>query len=121
MGITSFFKNTAETKEVHKDTDLRSHYYKANYKQIKQHIINYCEENDYTVRNIDDDHKEIYVQSRRFHIMVSILGLRPFETAVDFKIQMYTIAGFNRPKKHILTFYEYLDQHLQFKGTSLHP
>ena len=121
MGVMSFFNNTAESKELHSEVALRSRYYKTNYQKSKAVVIEYAGTINANVRNIDDVHREVFLQHNRFHIIVSFVQINPYETSVDFKVEYYGLIGMNRPVKRILDFYAYLDKNLQFKGTSLHP
>lgn len=121
MSVKSFFRNTAETKELHSLVGLRSRYYKTNYQKAKAVVLEYAKENKLDPRHIDDAHKELLLQSGRFHIIVSFVQVTPIETSVDFKVEFYAIFGFNRPIKKIISFYEYLDKNLSFKGVGLHP
>ncbi len=121
MGVGSFLSNVAETAELHSVIGLRSRYYKTNYANAKAQVIEYIKEIKATLRNVDDEHKEIFIQSNRFHIIVTFVQVTPIETSIDFKVEMYSMFGFNRPQKKIANFYEYLDKNLTFKGVSLHP
>lgn len=121
MAGMSFLNNLAETKELHSDAVLRTHYYKTNYQKAKAVVIEYANEIKANVRNIDDEHREIFLQSDRYHIIVSLVQVSPIETSVDFKVEQYGIIGMNRPKKRIVEFYAYLDKNLTLKGVSLHP
>jgi hypothetical protein len=121
MGFTSFFQSTAESKELHTVTGLRSRYYKTNYQKAKAVVLEYAKQIRLNVRNIDDTHKEIFLQDNRYHVIVSLVQVNPIETSVDFKVEYYGIVGMNRPANKILEFYKYLDANLSFKGTSLHP
>ena len=121
MGLFSFINNTAETKELHADVDLRSRYYKTNYQKVKAVVLEYAKDINVDVRNIDDAHREIFLQGSRYHIIVSMVQVTPIETSVDFKVEQYGLMGFGRPKKRILEFYAYLNQSLTFKGVGLHP
>lgn len=116
-----FLSPLAETKELHSDVTLRSHYYKTNYQKTKAVIIEYAKEHKIDVRNIDDEHKELFLQASKYHVIVSMVQVTPYETSVDLKVELYTMVGFNRPKKKIIALYEYLDKQLQFKGIGLHP
>jgi hypothetical protein len=120
MAIT-FFKTIAETKELHAIGTLRSRYYKTNYKAVKEAILEYASANKLTTKHVDDEHKEIYLQGTRYHIMVSVVQINPIETSVDFKVQHYGLIGMNRPIQRIDSFYQFLDTKLPFKGVGLHP
>jgi hypothetical protein len=121
MGFLSFFQTIAESKELHTDPQLRSRYYKTNYRKVKAVILEYAEQQGLQVRNIDDDHRELFLQGPRYHVIASIVQVNPYETSADFKVEVYGLAGFGRPKKLIREFYQHLDQHLMFKGVGLHP
>lgn len=121
MGFFSFLSNTAETRELHSEVQLRSRYYKTNYAKAKAVVIEYAEKNKMVVRNVDDDHRELFLQGDRFHIIVVFVQVTPIETSVDFKVETYGLAGWGKPKKRIVALYQYLDQNLAFKGIGLHP
>lgn len=121
MGFMSFISNTAETQELHSNPSLRSRYYKTNYKKAKALLLEYVAASKANVRNIDDEHREIFIQNDRFHIIVSFVQISPIETSVDLKVEVYKIAGFNRPYKKIQEIYAYFNKNLDFKGTGLHP
>lgn len=121
MGLKSFINSLAETKELHSDITLRSRYYKANYSKIKNVIMKYAELNKLDVQNVDDVHREILLQSRKYHIIISIVQVSPIESSVDLKIEVYSMIGMGRPRKQIINFYSYLDTNLEFKGVGLHP
>lgn len=121
MGAGSFLSNIAETKELHKDGPLRSRYYKTNYKKAKAAVLKYAETLKVEVRHEDDAHKELFLQGGRFHIIFSFVQVTPIETSIDIKVEQYGLMGMNRPRKHILNCYNYLDKQLDLKGVSLHP
>lgn len=121
MSISSFLNNAAETRELHKVSELRSRYYKTNYAKSKARVLEYVKTIDAEVRNIDDAHKEIFIQSGKFHIIFSFVQVNPIETSIDIKVDQYGLMGMHRPRKRIIAIYKYLDTHLQYKGVSLHP
>lgn len=121
MSVGSFFGTIDETQELHVVRELRSRYYKTNYKKAKAMAIEYTKAINVNVTNIDDEHREILLQSKRYHIIVSIVQVTPIETSIDLKVEMYGLFGFHRSRKIIISFYEYLDRNLQFKGVGLHP
>ncbi len=121
MGILDMLKTIAETKELHTEPQLRSHYYKTNYKIAKDAIISYAIKQKLEIKHVDDVHKEIFLQGPRYHVICSVVEVNPIETSIDLKVEIYGVLGMNKPKKIILGFYQYLDKKLPFKGTSLHP
>lgn len=121
MGFFDFFSNEAETRELHKNIELKSRYYKASFKKIKDQIEVYCKNNKIAMEHIDEAHGEVFLQTSNYHVIVSIVQMNPLESSVDMKVQTYSLIGRNIPKKTILKIYEFLDSKLQFKGTNLHP
>lgn len=121
MGFMSFIGNSAETSELNSIGSLRSRYYRANYAKTKAIIQEMANEFKLDIRNVDDQHGEILLQSNKFHIVVTIISVNPIETSVDFKVLMYAFLGFNRPQKKIVEMYKYLDSKMTFKGVGLHP
>ncbi len=121
MSISSFLNNGAETRELHQVTGLRSRYYKTNYQKSKARVLEYAKTLECEVKNINDEHKEIFIQGRKFHIIFSFVQVNPIETSIDMKFEQYGLMGMHRPRKKIIEIYKYLDTHLPFKGVSLHP
>jgi hypothetical protein len=121
MSISSFISNSAETREVHQISGLRSRYYKSNYIRAKECILEYVKTIKAEVNNVDDVHKEIFIQGSRFHIIVSFVQVNPRETSIDIKVDQYGLMGMHRPRKRIIEMYKYTDSKLAFKGISLHP
>lgn len=121
MSLGSWLGTTAETKELHSVVSLRSRYYKTNYKKAKAVVIEYANQLKANIKHIDDEHRELLLQSDRFHIIVSFVQVTPIETSIDFKVEMYGLIGMHRPRRKIVAFYEYLDNNLPFKGVGLHP
>lgn len=121
MGFFDIFSNNAETKEQHNVIELRSRYYKSSYKKIKAEIEGYCAKENIKIKHIDDNHNEIFIQTNKYHMIISIVQLNPLESSVDIKVQTYRILGMNMPKKLIYNMYAVLNSKLTFKGTNLHP
>jgi hypothetical protein len=121
MGFFDFLSNNAETSELHSVMDLRTRYYKTSYKKVKEQVEAYAEEQNITVKHVNDVHGEIFLQTGNYHMIVSIIQVTPLETAVDMKVQTYKLMGMSLPKKLILQMYAFLNINLTFKGTSLHP
>lgn len=120
MGLMDLLTNFAETNERHQNKRLITRYYRSSYKKIKNVIIDYANEFNYIVSNIDDKHFEIFIQSTKFHIIITILQNNPLETAVDVKVQTYKVFGLNKPKSVIEDLFDFLDKKLEFKGVGLH-
>lgn len=112
MGALDFLKTTAETSEHAVNPALKSRYYKANYKALKEACLAYAKERKLRVENIDDEHRELFFKTRKFHVIVTILQLKPTKTSVDIKVQKYSFIGLNKPFREIDKLYEYLNTHL---------
>ena len=121
MSIKSFFSNSVETRELHSDPALRSNYYRNNLKDVVAALHQVADEMRLEVKNFDEIHKEMYMLGSGFDVIITITTINPIECAVDFKINFFTIAGFNRPRKKAIEFYSRLKNKLNFKGVSLHP
>lgn len=121
MGLLDFTKTLCETKELHQDKDLRTRYYKTGYTKVKEQVLRFCDNAGLIVKNINDEHGEILVQTSKLHCIISIIQITPLETACDIKVQTYGVFGMNIPRKTVLSIYDHLNKSLTFKGVSLHP
>ncbi|MFH5881035.1 MAG: hypothetical protein ACNA7U_07210 [Candidatus Izemoplasmataceae bacterium] len=119
MGIKSFLTTDIETKERKQDPLLQTHYFRHNYKTVKEAFLKYAETNQYVVKSINDTHHEIYVSKKNHYIIATITQINPAETGLDLKVGYETFFGLNRPKKTVLEIYTYMKSHLTFKGTGL--
>ncbi len=121
MGIREFLTNFAETSERHSKNILRTRYYRTRYSKVKEAVVDYAKRNDFIVNSIDDKHGEIFVQTTKFHLIISILQINALETGVDVKVQTYKIIGLNKPLSVIEHLFSFLDSVIEFKGVGLHP
>lgn len=121
MGLFGFMSTLEESKERHSSKDLMTHYYKCAYNKVKTAVLDYAKQQKLDVRSINDEHGEIYLQSRSYHMIVSIIQVNPLETAMDVKVQSYQVLGLYKPKKKIMDIYQYCNSKLTFKGVGLHP
>lgn len=121
MGITKFLSNFAETKERHQNKELRTRYYRTRYSKVKDAVIEYSNHYDFSINNIDDIHGEIFIQTTKFHLIISIIQVNPLESAIDVKVQTYKVFGMNKPQRTIENLFAFLDKKLEFKGVGLHP
>lgn len=117
----SLFATIAETRERHSDGRLQTPYYKANYATVKEAVKRLGLRMGYQVQGENDQHGELFLKSNRGHIIATIIQVLPTETAVDFKTQVYSMFGFKRPQKTIITMISKLKEELAYKGSGLHP
>ena len=121
MGIKEFLTNFAETSETHPKKILKTRYYRTRYTNVKSVIVDYANRNDFIINSIDDKHGEIFIQTTKFHFIISVIQVNVVETAVDVKVQTYKIIGMNKPINVIQHLFAFLDKKLEFKGVGLHP
>ena len=121
MSIRDFLSNNFETKDTHRIPKLKTRYYKTSYKKIKKALEEYCEKKDIHIKHTDDVHREIFIQTSKYHIIFSVVQVTPLESAIDMKIQTYKIMGMNKPVDIIWKLYQHFDSVLQFKGVGLYP
>jgi hypothetical protein len=121
MGLKDFVSNNKETKELHSDPQLRSRYYKTNFKKARLAVEAFADSKGIVIVNVDEAHGEMFLQTTKYHMIVSIVQVTPLETAVDVKVQTYQLIGRNVPKQRILDLYAHLNDALEFKGVGLHP
>ena len=121
MGFFDVFSNHAESSERHQEKALRTHYYKHNFKQVKDALKAYANTNQYPIKTEDDTHGEVSIETPSFHMIATIIEINPRETAIDLKVQTYRVVGLNKPKKIIQTTFEALNKTLTLKGVGLHP
>ena len=121
MGIRDYFSNNFETNDTHRIPKLKTRYYKASYKKIKIALEEYCDKTNVHIKHVDDAHKELFLQTNKYHIIFSVVQITPLESAIDMKIQTYKIMGMNTPIDIIWKFYQHLDSVLSFKGVGINP
>jgi hypothetical protein len=118
------FSKHAETSDKNKDGFLKTHYYKATFNQLFQSVEKvFREDADCRITTISKDHGEIAVEVDKpipCFLIVTIVSVRPLETAVDFHIstERFSPMG-NYPilKKRIISYYERINQLHTLIGT----
>ncbi len=120
-GIRALFnryKSECETGDQHVDTELRTHYYKSGFDKVFQKVVELYSSSSYRVMSESKDRGEITIEHNgnpNLFIVVTIVTVRPFETAVDFKLSTRSFSPLgNHPrlKKFVLTYYAELDKEL---------
>jgi hypothetical protein len=121
--LKDFFSTHQETREKHHNPDLKSHYYKTTYKNALQSIKSIIEQTPgMTVTSISEERGEMSVnidRPRKAFLIVTVISVRPYETAVDFTATTNTFlpTDFGYSRKVILDLYKKLDQKETFVGT----
>ena len=121
MSLRSFLSPMCETRELHTDPQLRTRYYRNNFKQVIEALKTVAAENQMELREVNEIHKEIYMVGNGFDVIITVALITPIEAGIDMKINYFSAIGFNKPKKKALQIYEQLKKLLAFKGLSLHP
>jgi hypothetical protein len=118
--FTGFFTNHNETRDNHKLEELRSHYYKTSPKKALEAVKEMFETMDgYKVTSTSEDRGELGIKGKRSFIVATVIGVRPFETAVDFSVTTDTLLlpiDFGHSKKVINKLYQTLDTKLPYNG-----
>ncbi|MRX71774.1 cytosolic protein [Bacillus lacus] len=123
--LQSIFSTHSETSENHPQEELRSRYYKTTAKKAVEVIENVLKDmNGVTVTSVSSERGEISVQvskPRKAFMIITIISVRPFETAVDFSVTTETPLPFDfgYSKNAILSVYQKIDQSLQYVGSGL--
>lgn len=85
-----YFNNHAESSDNHWDGKLRTHYFKTTKDRAFVTVENYFKNRKgCTINSTSKTHGEIiidYKGKRRAFVVVTIIMVRPFRTAVDFSI-----------------------------------
>jgi hypothetical protein len=121
MSISSFFATSCETRELHLDPELRTHYYRNSFRDVAAAFEMLAGKERFDVKSVDPIHGEIYLIGDGFDAIVTVAQINPIESGIDLKINYFSFTGLGRPKKKAIALFKTLDAHLKFKGVSLHP
>jgi hypothetical protein len=119
MGLFDFFIKDVETKDRHPKQEMRTHYYKVEYREAKEAILSYLSKKKIQVTNVNDNYGEILIEQPSYDIIISIKKVTVLEMAIDFKVTTKGLFGANRPFKLVNEWYQYLDKELRFVGVGL--
>jgi hypothetical protein len=121
MSLASFFLTSCETRELHVDPALRTHYYRNGFKDVLAAFERLSEQASLDVKNVDQTHGEVYLLGNGFDCIATVSRITPVESGIDFKVNWFGFSGLGRPKRKVVALYKILDSLLKFKGVSLHP
>jgi hypothetical protein len=113
--LQSFFSNHCETSDHHNDPILKSHYYKATAKQAIQTIKDFIHKNNgFELTSISEERGEMSIsvsKKRKAFMVITVISVRPFETAVDFSVTTETNLpmDFGYSKRLVQFMYKELD------------
>lgn len=111
------FSKQVETSDHQKDSSLNTHYYKATFNQIFPTIEElFRQDADCRITTVSKDHGEIAVEINKpipCFLIVTVVTVRPMETAVDFKIsseKFSPIGLYPVLRKRLISFYERINK-----------
>ncbi|TYR82189.1 cytosolic protein [Priestia megaterium] len=117
--VKAFFSNHSETSDQHSDSSLRTHYYKATASQVFKQVEGLLKEmNGVEILASYEERGEISFtvsKGRKAFVVITIISLRPFETAIDFSATTESKImplDFGYSKELIRTFYKHFDEKL---------
>lgn len=97
--LKKFFGNRAETREDHVDKTLQTRYYKTTKDRALDALENMFKNSQtYEVNSISKDHGEISLlkpKGRKAFIVVTVIMVKPFQTAIDFSVSSESIIPFD--------------------------
>jgi len=97
--LRKFFGNRAETREEHVDKTLQTRYYKTTKDRALDALENVFKNSQtYELNSISKDHGEISLlktKGRKAFIVVTVIMVKPFQTAVDFSVSSESILPFD--------------------------
>ncbi|MBM6617505.1 cytosolic protein [Bacillus suaedaesalsae] len=114
--IGQFFSNHCETGEKHEDPSLRTRYYKVtNSNAIKMIDELLSSEPGIKVTSVSKEHGELSVEMtspKKAFIVVSIISVRPYETAVDFSVTYEGLLSLGYTKVIVKKLYNMINEKL---------
>lgn len=121
MGFFDIFIKDIETSDKHRFSELRTHYYRCDYRIAKDAVERFLNQKKYKVSSVNDNYGEIFVENSSFHMIISLRKSAVINISVDIKVRVYGIIGAYKPHKLIKEIYTYLDKQLPFIGIGLQP
>ncbi|MFD1038090.1 cytosolic protein [Virgibacillus byunsanensis] len=116
--LTKYLDNHAETRENHQDSSLQTRYYKTTKDKGLKMLENYFRNSpDYKLNAVSSERGEISVitnKGRKAFIVVTVIMVRPFFTAIDFSVTTETVLpiDFGFSTKVIHQLYDQVNKEL---------
>ncbi|MDC3415735.1 cytosolic protein [Aquibacillus salsiterrae] len=116
--FNKYFNNHSETSDKHWDPKLKTHYFKTTkdkgFKAVEDYFRNSA---SFEVVAVSEERGEIsanYKKGKKAFVIVTIIMVRPFRTAVDFSVTTESAIPFDLGYSHKLIpkFYEELKKEL---------
>ena len=121
--VKQYFSKYCETQENHSDELLRTHYYKttkSNAMSVIQTVISRLP--GYKITSVSTDHGEMSVQltaPKKAFIIITVVSVRPLETAVDFTITYEGIINLGYTRQIAGELYRVLNKELVHIGNGI--
>jgi hypothetical protein len=121
--LQNLMDSHAETSETHVDESLRTHYFKANKKEVLREIKKIIE-NDSNFRELgfSEDRGEVTFEAqepKNAFVVMSVITVQPYRTAVDITASTESAFSFGKNKRLIIKIYNDLKNQLPLSGTSM--
>lgn len=110
-----------QTAERETRNFLKTRWYKASYQMTKKKVLELIQKFGWQAEITDDNYGEIFVETPKFDITITIFEFSIQETSVDMTFESKMIFDFGKSKSIINLFYDELGKLIEFKGLSLHP
>ncbi|HEY8395724.1 MAG TPA: hypothetical protein VIK96_03005 [Bacilli bacterium] len=120
MRFSDYFTNDFETSDTHYLPELRTRYYRCRAEAAKEEVLKIAKAEKAKIRNVDDDHHEIFFETSAYSCIATVISPTLSETAVDFKVTTNKFLPLGAGRKVIIRLYEMLDKKLPFKGVALY-
>lgn len=119
--ISQVFSGHVETRENHDDKELRTHYYKTTKDRLMKELVRYLNsQNRFEVVAESAERGEISVNvhgRKLFYVVVTVIMVRPFRTAVDISVTAKRGMDFGFGRKLIDSIYGQLAKSFEYIGT----
>jgi hypothetical protein len=124
--LKTVLSNHTETRENHGDEALRSRYYKTTSKNALKSLQELFKSIEgMSVKSVSEEHGEIAVQvhkGKKAFMIVTVISVRPFETAVDFSVTTDTKIlpfDFGYSRSLVIKMYERINKTMVYIGSGL--
>lgn len=110
--IAKYFSDHAETKDVHMDPSLQTHYYKTTADKGLNMLETLFQSNHkYRVHAISRERGEIsatIVKGKKAFVVATVIMVRPYRTAIDFSVTTESMLPFDFGYSHKVIHQLYL-------------
>lgn len=111
--INKYFSKQTETSDNHSDTSLQTHYYRITKEDGLEKVNTYLKQNsNYQVKSISKEYGEIMVNKSSLFIVISIVTVSSFKTAIDLTVTSNSVLpiGLGASTRCIQHLYKIFDE-----------